>query len=187
MVMTGSIQRCNRPLFNVRRFPQAFTLIELVTVIVIVGLIGISLGGPVLSYISSVRTRGAAARLSADIRYAQRWAMSTRNRTWVVFNVAGNSYTLYVEDPAHPGATNRQMLASALGNVTAAVNVGESPFTGAKLNSAAFGGTGELSFDSSGVPYDANGAALASNGQVQLAGAVTVTVRTVSGLVEVTG
>lgn len=186
MMMTIALRNTHRSV-DARRSRRAFTLIELVAVIAIVGLIGVSVGGPTLSYLSSVRTRGAAARIASDICYAQRWAMSTRNRTWVAFDTAGNSFSLHVENPSNPGKAGRQPLARALDNTAATTPIDESPFTGVTLSSASFGGTSEVQFDSLGKPYDSNGTALSSSGSVQLSGGVTVTVLAVSGLAEVSG
>ncbi|MEE8169591.1 MAG: prepilin-type N-terminal cleavage/methylation domain-containing protein [Phycisphaerae bacterium] len=177
-------QSNRRPARQNARPSRAFTLIELVTVVVVLGLVGISVGGPTLAYLNTIRSRGAAARIAADLRYAQRWAMGTRQRTWIDFNVAADQYTLYVEDPANPGKAGRQLLADALSTETGPINVGDDPFNGAALTAVNVGGTTEVEFDSFGKPYDAAGTAIAADATISLSNGVTLTIRPVTGLVE---
>jgi len=49
-----------------------FTLIELVTVIALLGIVGVFVGGPIMSIIGDVKSNAAPPRLAADIRYIQR-------------------------------------------------------------------------------------------------------------------
>src|SRR5437762_410831 len=83
--------RTNRP-------RTAFTLVELVTVIGLIGIISVVAAGATMSYLSEIRSRAAAARLTSDIRYAQRTALASRLRSWVAFDVPGNTYRVYLED-----------------------------------------------------------------------------------------
>jgi len=167
------------------RRSRAFTLVELIVVMVLLGIIGALAAGPTLNYVRTIRTRGAAGRIAADLRYAQRWAMSTRNQTWVAFNVAGNAYQLYVENPANPGRLGRIALAGPLDNATGSIAIGDPPFSGVALSTVGVNATSEVQFDSLGMPHDANGVALPTDGAIGLNDGVTVYVRRVSGLAEV--
>ena len=171
---------------SIRRWParSAFTMIELVTVIAILGIVALSVGGPVLSSVSEVRSQAAASRLVGDIRYMQRTALSSGMRTWVVFDIPTNRYVLYIEDPANPGKGGRVLMAQPLDQTTAPVQLGTGPFANVNLTSANIHYTGELEFDSFGVPYDGNGQALSTTGTVGLSSGVTISIRPVSGLVE---
>lgn len=166
---------------------SGFTLIELVTVTTILGIVAIAVGGPTLAYLSSMRSQTAASRLRSDIRYAQRYAMSSRLRTWVDFNVSGDSYELFAEDPTNPGKANRQSLIQPLTRTTGPVQFGSGDFPNVGIASANINSTTELEFDSFGMPYDGNGVVLTSDGQVTLTDAVTLTIHEVSGLAEQAG
>lgn len=171
---------------RLRRKP-GFTLIELVAVMAILGIIAVAVAGPTLGYMSSIRSRTAASRFRTDIRYAQRHAMSSRLRTWIDIDVAGDSYELFVEDPANPGKANRLPLILPLTQSTGAVQLGSGDFPGVGIASANINSTTELEFDSFGVPYDGNTTALTADGQVTLTDGVTLTIHEVSGLVEQSG
>ena len=162
-------------------------MIELVAVIAILGIVAVFVGGPTLSYVDSIRARTAASRLSGDIRYLQRMALSSGLRTWVVFSTASNNYRLYVEDRANPGKANRLPAAQPLDQSTGAVQFGSGPFTNVWITAVSINGTSELEFDTFGVPYDANGTALSVDGTVSLSTGASVMVHPVGGLVERAG
>jgi len=162
----------------------AFTLIELVTVMVILGIVAIVVAGPTLSLLDSMRSSAAAARLTADIRYTQRVALGSGLRTWVSFDATTEQYSLFVEDPANPGKANRVAAVNPLDLTTNAVQFGSGPFANVGISSVDINSTTELEFDSFGEPYDANGVALTSAGTVVLTGNVAVQVSPVGGLVE---
>ncbi|MFO0972969.1 MAG: prepilin-type N-terminal cleavage/methylation domain-containing protein [Phycisphaerae bacterium] len=166
-----------------RRKP-GYTLMELATVMVVVAIVAIAVGGPTLAFMSATRSRFAATRIGADLAYVQRLAMNARRRTWVVFDVLNNRYTLYAENPTNPGKANRQLLANPLTGDTGATQLGTGEFGTAALASVSINATAELEFDSLGKPYDANSAELTANGTISLNNSVVLTIRPVSGLVE---
>lgn len=166
---------------------RAFTLIELVTVAAIIGIVGVAVTGASMSNIDNMRARAAAGRLTSDIRYAQRAALASRLRTWIVFNVGNGSYQLFAEDAANPGKANRQPLVSPLDQSSDPVQFGTGLFTGVTIQSANIAGTAEIEFDSFGEPYDGNSAALTGNGVISLSTGVTITVRAISGFVDRAG
>jgi prepilin-type N-terminal cleavage/methylation domain-containing protein len=171
---------------NTRRRPtrSAFTLIELVTVITILGIVALTVGGPVLTSIDEVRSQAAASRLVGDVRYMQRTALSSGLRAWVVFNSSSNNYRLYIEDPSNPGKAGRLPITHPLDQTTDPVQFGTGPFANVSLTSVDIDSTSELEFDSIGLPYDGNGQALAGTGTVRLSSGATINVYPVSGLVE---
>ncbi len=113
--------------------------------------------------------------------------MSSRLRTWVDIDVAGDSYELFVEDPANLGKANRLSLIQPLTQSTGSVQLGSGDFPGVGIASANINSTTELEFDSFGVPHDGNGIALTADGQIALTDGVTITIHEVSGLVEQSG
>jgi len=162
----------------------AFTLIELVTVMVILGIVAVVVAGPTLSLLDSMRSSAAAARMTADIRYTQRMALGSGLRTWVSFDAANERYSLFVEDPANPGKAGRLAAVNPLDLTTNVVQFGSGPVANVGISSVAVNATTELEFDSFGKPYDGNGVALTAVGTVVLTGNVAVQISPVGGLVE---
>jgi len=167
-----------------RRRKPAFTMVELVTVIVILGIVGGFVGGPTMAYIDSMRSGAAAARLTADVRYVQRVAVGSGLRTWVTFDDANDSYSLFREDLANPGKANRLALVHPLDQSTSATQFGTGTFVGVSIDSVSINGTSEVEFDSFGVPYDTNGSALTVAGTIVLSNGLAVQVHPVGGYVE---
>ena len=169
-----------------RREPEraAFTLIELVTVMVILGIVAVAVAGPTLSLLDSMRSSAAAARLTGDIRYTQRMALASGLRTWVSIDATNEQYSLFVEDPANLGKADRLAAVNPLDLTTNVVQFGSGPFANVAISSVDMNSTTEIEFDSFGKPYDANGVALTSVGTVILTGNVAVQIRPVGGFVE---
>lgn len=163
---------------------SAYTLIELVTVISILGILAVVVGGPTMSYIGDMRSSAAGARLASDVRYMQRLALASGRRTWVSVDSGGNRYSLYVEDVDNPGKAGRIAIKHPLDQSTSAVAFGSGPFTGVSITGVSINGTDEIEFDNFGVPYDGNGNALTSYAEVQLTGGLAVRVQPVGGMVE---
>jgi len=170
--------------FHHRRYRPAFTLVELVTVIVILAIVGSFVGGPTMAYIDTMRSGAAAARMAADLRYAQRVAVGSGLRTWVSFDDANDAYSLFMEDLANPGKANRLALMHPLDQSTGAVQFGSGTFVGVSIDSVSINGTSELEFDSFGVPYDTSGIALTANGTIAMSNGRAVQVHPVGGYVE---
>src|SRR5262249_29630537 len=144
----------------------AFTLIEMAAVMTIIAILAVAVGGPTMSYISTQRSRWASARVATDLTYLQRLAMNSRRRTWASFDVANNRYTLYVEDPANPGKSNRMTLANPLTGANGAVQLGSGDFSGASFSTVSFNSGSELEFSSRGRPYDSSSSILTSDGSI---------------------
>jgi prepilin-type N-terminal cleavage/methylation domain-containing protein len=166
---------------------SAFTLIELVTVIALLGIVALFVGGPALSSLNDLRGQAAAARLTGDARYMQRMALNSGLRTWMVFSTAANNYRLYVEDPNNPGKAGRLPVVHPSDQTSGPVQFGAGPFLNVTIASVNINSTSELEFDSWGAPYDGNGAALVATARITLSGGIIVTVYPLSGLVERTG
>ncbi len=108
--------------------------------------------------------------------------MGSSNATWVSFDTGSDLVSLYVEDPANPGKAGRVTLADPLTRGPMTLQLGTD---GVGLESAAFGATAEVQFDSLGTPHDGNGTNLASDGTVSITGGTTVRVSRETGLVSV--
>lgn len=163
---------------------SAYTLVELVAVIAILGVVSVFVGGPTLSYLRQLRSSAAAARIVSDIRYVQRLALSSGQRTWITFDAGANRYSLYIEDADNPGKANRTALPNPLDRSTSPVQFNEGAFASITIDSVSMGSGSELEFDNFGTPYDASGNALASTSSIAVAGGMQVVVYPVSGLAE---
>lgn len=164
---------------------KAFTVVELVTVVVILGILSIASAGPVLTYMSAVRGGAAASRLATDVRYMQRLALSSGLRTWVVFSTSSQSYQLFMENRDNPGKANRVAVSHPVDQSTSAIALNVGPFAGVTMTSVNINSAAELEFDSFGQPYDAASAALTTAGQVVLSSGGTIVIQPVTGLVEI--
>lgn len=172
------------PIISAVRPREAFTLIELVTVIALIGIVSLVVAAPAMSNLRSMRASAAATRMASDMRYIQRVAMGSGLRTWMAVDANNERYSLYIEDSANPGKANRIALADPLDLSTSTIKFNASPYNGITITSASFNSTTELEFDNFGTPKDANAAALTSIGMVILSDGVAVRVHPVGGYVE---
>ncbi|MHC4822485.1 MAG: hypothetical protein ACYTEP_00525 [Planctomycetota bacterium] len=124
----------------------------------------------------------AATRVRTVLIHAQLWAMGSSNDTWVSFNTGTDLVSVYVEDPANPGKANRIALLDPLTRKAMTLQLG---LDQAGLESAVFGLTTEVQFDSLGIPYDADGNLLTTDGTVGVTGNITVRVTKNTGLITV--
>lgn len=166
---------------------RGFTLIELATVMTVLAVLAVAVAGPTLSFMSIQRSRLAGSRLASDLVFAQRRAINTGLRTWVVFDVPGNSYSLFIENAYERGKANRIAARHPLTGTTAPIAFGVGDYAGVALSSVSFDSGTELEFDSLGRPRNSAGNELATNGQITLTNGVTISITRVSGLVEQAG
>lgn len=166
---------------RVRSENSGFTLTELALTLVVVGILS---GAAVtsLSGLASARQNVAATRVRTALVYAQEWAMGSHNRTWVAFDTSSELLSVYVENPSSPGKANRVALSDPLSRSAMTVQLGSD---GVGIDTANFGGTTEVQFDSSGSAFDSDGTALAADGAVGITGGGVILVNKSTGLVTV--
>jgi len=157
-----------------------FTLIEVITVMVIVGILA-AVAAPAMNSIEASRGRTAARSLYRDVCFAREWAVATGNNTWVVFDEAAESWTILTEDPANPGRASAAVIDDPATGRTFVQTLGSGDFTGLAVTSAAFDGDTEIGFDWLGRPLNATETSLASQGVVTLSNSAQVTVAVTTG------
>jgi prepilin-type N-terminal cleavage/methylation domain-containing protein len=80
---------------------EGFTLIELVTILVVLGILA-AVAATRLTGTSTISVKGAAEMIQADIRYAQEAAMAENTAKSVIFSPGASSYTVDSENKELP-------------------------------------------------------------------------------------
>lgn len=131
-----------------------FTFIEILVVVLILG-IASAIILPQISSRNDLDTASAARTVMADLLYAQNRAIATQQSHYVVFNVAGQSYSLYSGSSGpttlltHPINGNSYVMTfgpAGANNISSNVTLG----------SVSFNGQNTIAFNELGVPYGYN-------------------------------
>ena len=132
-----------------------FTFIEILVVVLILG-IASAIILPQVSSREDLDTASAARTVMADLLYAQNRAIATQQYEYVVFNVSGQSYSIYSGTSAgpttlltHPINGNSYLMTfgqTGPNNISSDVTLG----------SVSFNGQSTVAFDELGVPYAYN-------------------------------
>ena len=164
-----------RPRASASSSRRGFTLIEILTVVVVIG-IASAVILPQMNSRDDQRAASAARELMADLLYAQNRSIAYQTRHYVQFNTATNSWQVMIDSGGSPGA----IITHPVNGTPYVVNVGAGAMTKVSLDSVNFDGNTTISFDPVGVPYSwsASGgnAVLASGSVVFKAGTYTMTV-----------
>lgn len=142
-----------RPICPRHRRPDAFTLVEITIVLLIVGIITAVAAPRLFDALSYHRAESAALRIRRDLQLARRIARTQSSQQSVQFVTVSNSYTL-------PGVADFDRSGR-----TYTVQLGDST-TMATLDTANFGGDAEVIFDGYGLP-DTSGAVTIQVGNYQ--------------------
>ncbi|HYD00966.1 MAG TPA: prepilin-type N-terminal cleavage/methylation domain-containing protein [Phycisphaerales bacterium] len=82
---------------------RAFTLVELVAVIVILAVMAGVASMQASSMSAASRLQWASRQVARDLSFARERAMTTGTTHWCRFDTAGQYYTVLAEDPSAPG------------------------------------------------------------------------------------
>lgn len=152
---------------------QGFTLIEFVMVIVIIGILT-GLAIPRFQSFYAIKFSGAIKKVVSDIRFAQQLAISRHADSRIEFSA--NTYKeCYCKDAGGACTTgtcasaNWSAITDPFTRANLLVNLATDPqYKGTAISNVDFGGTATLRFNWQGVPQNANGVALTSDGSLGL-------------------
>lgn len=158
---------------------EAFSLIELIVVMLVIGILAVT---AVVKFTGteSYNTRLAAQQLRAHLTYIRNMAMNRERTTRVVFNKAANNYTVWID------ATGTGAFVTAKDPVTQRdwiVDIGDS-FRDVVLSAVDIGvsgGTNLYFSETNGAPFYAVWAPLATTGTVTFNSGLRVTIAPVTG------
>ncbi len=153
----------------------AFSAIELVIVILIVGVLAAVVAVSFTTQ-TNMQLDGVSDKLAADVRYCQQLAMCKNGTYSIVFEPASDRYTLYYFNGTSDVDINDPLTHTSPMRVDYTAT---GSYSGINLVSASFNGGQELRFTARGIPQDATGAVLSSAGSVVVsnsAGSQTVSV-----------
>ncbi len=121
---------------------RAFTIVEAVMVMVILGMIGMMAMPRYSAFAATQQLEGAARRITADLSLAQKQARRTSTGQPVTFNLAQSRYQLVgLKHPDHP-------------KIPFDIGLGDEPYR-ARIVSVSFGGDAQLVYDGFGKPDSA--------------------------------
>ncbi len=153
-----------------RNAGRAFTLLEILVVIVVLGIAG-ALVIPSMGQTGILKVQAAVRTIVSDITFIQAEAVAFQERRAMVFDVETSSYAL-VEvpgDTVDPVANTMFDPSKADGRYL--VDFRDAKFGEARITSAAFSGTNTLIFDGMGGPVaDAAGAIPGNGGTIRVIG-----------------
>lgn len=168
---------------------RAFTLVELVVVIVILGIMA-AVVAPSVTQSAQSRQRSAAQMLARDVRYAQARAVATGRRAWVTINPATETVTFAEDVSGMPVAIIDQATGAQMTTVLGATATIDGVAGTAIGNVTGSGSAVTIGFDWQGRPLDSLGALLTTNQTISVTASglstVTVTVVAETGAVTIT-
>lgn len=170
------------PIANHPDARRAFTLVELISLIVLVAIMA-AVVVPSVGTLPSRRGAAAARQLVRDLTYMRQQSLARGITTWAVFNTSSESYSMLVESTATPGrAAASSMIDPATGGpFSQSWTAGE--FVGVDLVSVFVGsdsGT-DLGFDWLGRPINWHGSVLTVQSAITLNGGHSVVVEPQTG------
>lgn len=155
------------------RSRAGFTLVELVAVMLMVGVMAL-VAVPALSNLGTQRAAAAAREVWRDVIYARARALASGTNTWVVFSVAGQSYSVLSESVTTPGRAGATTMNDPVTGAGLVRGLGRNETAGIGLVSVSFGGGAEVGFDRLGRPLTTAGALATVEGTVVLTDSWTV-------------
>jgi prepilin-type N-terminal cleavage/methylation domain-containing protein len=124
-----------------------FSLVELALVISIIGVLTVITLPRVASVLENIREKAVSERIVEDINYLRNYAISRHDTTWLVVDLAQNSYGMYTG----PSAGTRTPIPDPETSSTDPMDL-DVEYPGVTISSATFGAGTEVSFNFWGTP-----------------------------------
>jgi prepilin-type N-terminal cleavage/methylation domain-containing protein len=144
----------NGPSTPISRAPWAYTLIELLIVLMIIAILAAAGAPKFADSITHFRLEAVAQRIAGDLRYARRTAQETSAAVTVSFDVGTNKYTV-------SGATDINRRGQTL-----EFSLAETEYD-CVLVSATFGASSTLSFNVHGQPSNSGSIVVSCGGETR--------------------
>lgn len=154
---------CRPELPGARRRARAYTLVEVLVVVVILGILG-TMVVPTVSPAAELRAQSAVRTLVSDITFAQSDAMAFQRARAVYFDVENNSYSILEVNGDELDPDGGVLYDPSRPSGTMMMSFSEARFGGATLESADFDEQAFIVFDEMGAPVNAPGSNTPSAG-----------------------
>jgi len=142
---------------RIRKSDNGFTLIEIILVVSILVILGMTIVPNVYSLLTTLNINSAKERIVQDINYIQDYAITRHTNTWLEFDLNAGNYTIY----AGPSLATRVLINDYKGEYSGTVPL-QSLYQDIVINSADFDGNTTFSYDWWGTP-SAGGAIVLNN------------------------
>jgi prepilin-type N-terminal cleavage/methylation domain-containing protein len=138
------------------RARTGFTFIEILVVVLILG-IASAIILPEIGSRADLDAASAARTVMADLLYAQNRAIATGQDHYIVFDVSGQSYSVYSGSSSGPSSTPLTHPINLNSYVMTFGQAGSNNISSdVTLGSVSFNGQSVIAFDELGVPYSYN-------------------------------
>ncbi len=148
--LSSAIRGARLPLLKLiewGRQGQAFTLIELILVMMVIGILSVIIVPKAGNLITNMRLKAAGSKLHDDLTYIYDYAVSKHDTTWLVVNITENSYGIF----SGPSESERELILDPSTNRQSFIDFDEE-FSGVQITSVNFNGGGEFFYNWWGTP-----------------------------------
>lgn len=141
----------------------AFSLIELILVMMIIGILAAITTPKVFDLLESINEKAVSDRLVEDLTFIKNYAISHHDTTWLVVSVAQNQYGLYVG----PSSGTRTLIPDPHTGISSMLDL-DDEYQDVSITDVDFGGSDEVFFNFWGVPSSGGTIELNSNRTITL-------------------
>lgn len=162
------------------RTHRAFTIVELIAVLVLTAITGLVAVGSLASLATS-RQANSARTIQRDLTFARERAMATSARHWVVFDTAIHSYSILSESPPYSGYATAATLTDPSTGSPLVVRLNREEHVGVTFATVSFDGGLIVGFDHLGRPVAPSLVRVDKLAQVELSSGAVISVDFTTG------